>query len=336
MNNNWQKILKTFTSVKVLIVGDVMLDRYFWGTVSRISPEAPVPIINLEKTTFAAGGAANVAANIASLGANPFLIGIIGDDEGGRDLPDVLQKCNVSSDYLVKIEKRPTTTKTRVVAHHQQVVRIDDEHTNPLDVYQAENIQQKIQEVLPNVDIVILSDYGKGCLCDSILTSTIEMGRKLKKPVLVDPKGKNYLKYSGATLLTPNKGEAAAASGIEITNEVICQQVGEKLIQEVELESLLITLGEDGMRLFEKKTQSKHFPTLARKVYDVTGAGDTVIATLAVALGAGADLPTAAQIANAAAGLAVEQVGAATVKMFDLENFIIEHSPQHFQQGNFI
>ena len=325
---NWQEILKAFAKVRVLIIGDVMLDRYFWGTVLRVSPEAPVPVVRLEKITLTAGGAANVAANVASLGAKPFLIGAVGADEGGRDLPAVLAKCEVNSDYLVKVENRPTTTKTRVVAHQQQVVRIDDEDVQPLNERQAEIVWQKITEVLPGADVIVLSDYAKGCLCDSILADTIEMARKFKKPVLVDPKGKNYLKYRGATLLTPNKSEAAAASGIEITDETTCRQTGVKLLAEVELESLLITLGEDGMRLFEKNRESKHFPAVARKVYDVTGAGDTVIATLAVALGAGADLATAAQIANVAAGLTVEQVGTATVKMSDLEKFIQEHNSE--------
>jgi D-beta-D-heptose 7-phosphate kinase/D-beta-D-heptose 1-phosphate adenosyltransferase len=216
---------------------------------------------------------------------------------------------------LVRFDTRPTTTKTRLVAHQQQIARIDDEDAVPLNEKEAATVWQKIKELLPLSDIVVLSDYAKGCLCESILANTIETARNLEKLVLVDPKGRNYQKYSGATLLTPNKSEAAAASGIDIIDENSCLQAGEKLLVEFELESLFITLGEEGMRLFRKANDSKHFPAVARKVYDVTGAGDTVIATLAVALGAGADLALAAQIANAAAGLAVEQVGTATVKI---------------------
>jgi D-beta-D-heptose 7-phosphate kinase/D-beta-D-heptose 1-phosphate adenosyltransferase len=311
---NWQSILAKFANVRVLVVGDVMLDRYFWGTVSRISPEAPVPVVKLERVTQAAGGAANVAANVSSLGAQAFLVGAIGADESGLALPGVLNGNNVAADYLVKLENRPTTCKTRVIAHSQQLVRIDDEDAAQLNEEQAEIVWQRIKEVLPNIDVVILSDYAKGCLCDTILARTIEAARTFGKPVLVDPKGTNYLQYRGSTLLTPNKGEAAAASGIGITDDSSCQKAGEKLLAEIELESLLVTLGEDGMRLFEKNRDSKHFPTMARKVYDVTGAGDTVIATLAIALGAGANLPLAAQIANVAAGLAVEQVGTAAVR----------------------
>lgn len=321
---DWEQILDRFDGVRVLVAGDVMLDRYWWGTVSRISPEAPVPVLKLEKVTSTAGGAANVAANVQSLGAQAFLVGAIGADEGGRLLPEVLASCKVAADNLVSLVNRPTTTKTRIVAHQQHVVRIDDEDAQPLDAKNAQAVWKKIEQILPDVDVVILSDYAKGCLCQSVLANTIETARRLGKPVLVDPKGKNYLKYLGATLLTPNKGEAAAASGVEIHDDAAIEIAGEKLLDEVNLDSLLITLGEDGMQLFEKNKQSQNFPAVARKVYDVTGAGDTVIAALAIALGANADLATAAQIANAAAGLAVEQIGTATVSQEMLRRVLSE------------
>lgn len=324
---DWQKIVEKFGAVKVLVVGDVMLDRYLWGTVSRISPEAPVPVVKLEKVTVTAGGAANVAANVASLGATAFLVGAISRDEGGRELPQVLAANNVSAEHLIEFDNRPTTTKTRVVAHQQQVVRIDDEHAHPLDDAQAVILWNKIKELLPIADAVILSDYAKGCLCESVLANTIETARKFGKIVLVDPKGKDYLKYRGATLLTPNKAEAAAASGVEITDVASCEKAGQKLLETVNLESLLITLGEDGMQLFERGRASQNFPAVARQVYDVTGAGDTVIAALAIALGAGAGLASAAQIANAAAGLAVEQVGTAAVKREELIRQLQEVEP---------
>ncbi len=317
---NWQSILNKFSEVRVLVVGDVMLDRYLWGTVSRISPEAPVPVVKLERVTQTAGGAANVAANIASLGARAYLVGAIGTDESGLALPLILAGNNVASDYLVKFADRPTTCKTRVIAHSQQLLRVDDENSTQLNDQQAEIVCQKIKELLPQIDVVLLSDYAKGCLCERVLAETIEAAKNYGKPVLIDPKGKNYQPYRGATLLTPNKDEAAAASGIEITDDHSCKMAGEKILGEVGLESLLITLGEDGMRLFEKNRDSQHFPTTARKVYDVTGAGDTVIAALATALGAGAELASAAQIANTAAGLAVEQIGTAAVNLIDLKN----------------
>lgn len=320
---DWQLILEKFANVRVAVIGDVMLDRYWWGTVSRISPEAPVPVLKLERVTATAGGAANVAANVASLGARAILIGAIGTDEGGKMLPQILAESNVSADFLVALPNRPTTTKTRIVAHQQHVVRIDDEIAEPLDERNAEIMWQRIERILPEIDVVILSDYSKGCLSESILANTIETARALKKPVLVDPKGKNYTKYRGATLLTPNKNEAAAASGVDLHSNDLIEAAGQHLLETIALDSLLITLGEDGMRLFEKNRKSRQFAAVARQVYDVTGAGDTVIAALAIALGANANLSEAAQIANAAAGLAVEQVGTATVSRDALRHALI-------------
>lgn len=310
---NWQKIIDGFAKVSVLVIGDVMLDRYFWGTVSRISPEAPVPVVKLEKVTVSAGGAANVAANIASLGAKPILVGIIGDDEGGRELPKVLEKNNVSGENLICFANRPTTTKTRIVAHHQHVVRIDDEDSKALSDEQSREVWEKIGKILPEIEIVVLSDYAKGCLTEIVIENVIETAKKFGKRVLVDPKGKNYQKYNGANLLTPNRLEAAAATGTEIFDEDSIIAAGEKLLENVKLDAALITLGEDGMMLFERNKKAKHFHSLARDVYDVTGAGDTVIAALSIALGAGADFSLAAQIANTAAGIAVEQVGTTAV-----------------------
>ncbi len=325
------EILNRFERVKVLIVGDVMLDRYWFGAVSRISPEAPVPIVRLQRVTNAAGGAANVAANVLSLGGTPFLVGAIGGDETGRALHRVLEQNGVSTKHLVALSNRPTTTKTRIVAHQQQVVRIDDEDDQVLTETESEMVWRKANELLPQIDVVVLSDYAKGCLCGEVTSKVIEAARKAGKKILVDPKGKNYAKYNGATLLTPNKMEAeAAASAIEIAHGDSAAEIGEKLLRELQIEALLITLGEDGMRLAERGKDSQYFPAMARQVYDVTGAGDTVIAALAVALGANADLAAAAQIANAAAGLAVEQIGTATVKKTALERFLLEHNETEF------
>lgn len=318
-------VINRFEQVKVLVVGDVMLDRYWFGAVSRISPEAPVPIVRLERVTSAAGGAANVAANVLSLGAQPLLVGAIGADENGLTLKRVLEQNRVETKYLVASSNRPTTTKTRVIAHQQQVVRIDDENDKTLSAADAEKICRNASELIPRVDVVLLSDYAKGCLCENVLSNVITAARKAGKKVLVDPKGKNYAKYNGATLLTPNKLEATTAAGVEIGDDDLTTEIGEKLLRDLQIEALLITLGEDGMRLSERGKKTRHFPALARQVYDVTGAGDTVIATLAVALGANADLATAAQLANTAAGLAVEQVGTATVKKAALEKFLLEH-----------
>jgi rfaE bifunctional protein kinase chain/domain len=315
---NWRQILDKIGGVKILVVGDIMLDRYLWGNVSRISPEAPVPIVKLEKVTQIPGGAANVAANVASLGATPLLVGAIGDDSAGRALPELLRANKIAGDFLVKISDRPTTTKTRVVAHQQQVVRIDDETARPLDAAESSLIVNQAVELIPESDVVVFSDYAKGCLSDAVLSPIIETARRENKAILVDPKGRDYRKYDGASLLTPNKTEAATASGLEIYDDETLDAAGEKLLADLSVETLLVTLGEDGMRLFERNSTKKHFSSAARAVYDVTGAGDTVIAALAVCLGAGADLAFAANIANLAGGLAVEQVGTTAVRSSDL------------------
>jgi rfaE bifunctional protein kinase chain/domain len=323
--NDWQLVLQKFADVRVLVAGDVMLDRYLWGTVSRVSPEAPVPVVKLEKTTVTAGGAANVAANVAALRAKPFLIGAVGADAGGKEIRRVLSQQAVTADFLITdAEKRPTTTKTRIVAHQQHVVRVDEERAAPFDKAESFAIWQRINKILSSVEVVILSDYAKGCLSETVLRQTIDAARKLNKAVLVDPKGIDYTKYNGATLLTPNKAEAAAASGVQIVDENSCRRAGAKLLCELEIQSLLVTLGEDGMILFERNREPKHFPAVARAVYDVTGAGDTVIATLACALGTGASPAIAAQIANAAAGLAVEQIGTTAVGLSELEKQLSE------------
>jgi rfaE bifunctional protein kinase chain/domain len=316
---NWRKILDKFAGVRVLIVGDLMLDRYYWGTVARISPEAPVPVVRLEKQTVTAGGAANVAVNASALGAQVKLVGTVGADHSSQELKQILELSDVNPNNLIETASRQTTTKTRIVAHHQHVVRLDDETSSALDSQDSERVYRKAVELLPEVDVVILSDYAKGCLSDAVLANVIEEARKIGKPVLVDPKGKNYEKYLGATVLTPNKIEASAASGIEISDAETLTAAGEKLLSDLQIKALLITLGEDGMRLFEVNGKSVQIAATARDVYDVTGAGDTVIALLALALGAGADFGEAARIANAGAGIVVEQVGTTFVKKAELE-----------------
>lgn len=311
--------LERFSKVKVLVVGDLMLDRYWWGTVSRISPEAPVPIVRLKNSTFAAGGAANVAANVAGLGAEAFLVGLVGTDEEAKQFSEVLLQANVSADYLIFSENRPTTVKTRIIAHSQQVLRIDQEENNELSEQESVNYLQIISELINKTDIIILSDYAKGFLTEIILSSLITLAKEKDKPVLVDPKGKNYRKYAGATLLTPNKKEAAEACNIDEDQKELVETAGNKLISELNLSSLLITQGEDGMTLLQVGQEPVNLKASARKIFDVTGAGDTVIATLGVALGAGNSLEKSAEIANIAAGLVVEQVGTTAIKFTELE-----------------
>lgn len=312
--------LEAFKGVEVLVVGDVMLDRYWWGDVNRISPEAPVPVVRMRSTSLAAGGAANVAANIAGLGGIPYLIGIVGDDAEGNLLPDILRTAEVSGDHLVRLSDRPTTVKTRLVAHGQHVARVDQESDDELTTAHVETVNRAVSEIIEKCRVVVISDYAKGFLTDAVLSHVITTARDLGRPVLVDPKGKNYQKYAGATLLTPNKREALDACGFDDGPEELVDAAGKTLMQKLSLDSILITQGEKGMTLFESGKSPYHLHSRARKVYDVTGAGDTVIATIAVALAGGMSLPDAAHVANIAAGLVVETVGTSSIKLLDLVN----------------
>jgi rfaE bifunctional protein kinase chain/domain len=309
-------MLEKFSDVKVLIVGDVMLDRYCWGNASRISPEAPVPVVNLVKKEVTLGGAANVAANVVGLNAQALLVGVVGNDEDAKEFPRIMKDCGISSDYLIQIENRHTTVKTRIVANNQHVVRLDQETTNTLSLAEENLVISKIEAAFNLADIVIISDYAKGLLTEKIIAYLIKIATDQNKMVLVDPKGSDYSKYRGATILTPNKREAYLA-----TNCTNLELSGKTLINQLSLVALLITEGEDGMTLFESDKQFK-LNALARKVFDVTGAGDTVIATLAVALASGNNFLESAKLANIAAGIVVESVGTTSVNYNVLKNAI--------------
>lgn len=309
------EITENFSKVKVLIVGDIMLDRYWWGSVSRISPEAPVPVVTLDKTSLLPGGAANVAANVAGLGAKPYLVGVIGDDAEAKWFSKILIEANISGSFLVSLKDRQTTVKTRIVAHNQHVVRIDQENTQILSKEDEQVVLKQIETIIDEVDIVIISDYAKGLITDNLAKRLITKTISRKKKILVDPKGKNYFKYKGATLLTPNQKEAAQATVLDEYEKESIEKSGKILLEKLSLEALLITRGEKGMTLFEKKREIAHLGALARKVYDVTGAGDTVIAVLAVMLASGANFREAAKIANISAGLVVEQIGTTAITL---------------------
>ena len=324
--HNIKKLTEKFSNVKVLIVGDVMLDRYWWGSVSRISPEAPVPIVKLEKTTVAAGGAANVAANVNGLGAESILVGIIGEDSEAEVLREVLSNSRINAENLICLENRQTSVKTRIIAHSQQVVRLDQENIAKISNEETNKCFEIIEKHLEAIDVVIISDYAKGFLTEKLLSRLITKCGLLNKKILVDPKGKDYSKYKGATLLTPNQKEASEACGFEENDLSAVTRAGEFLLAAIAAESVLITQGEKGMTLFQNGGKVNKFPALARKVYDVTGAGDTVIATLAVALGAGLNYFDAAQFANIAAGLVVEQIGTTAVTREIFEKVLLEQN----------
>ncbi len=306
-----------FLNVKVLVIGDVMLDRYIYGSVNRVSPEAPVPVVQLQETILSVGGAANVAANIVGLGAKVFLVGIIGDDIEATEVTSALLKINISPDNIFKKIGRKTTVKTRVIAQNHHIVRIDQETTEKLSEADEKIVWSKVQLLIEKSSIVIISDYAKGLLSDNLIALIISKCNETSKKIIVDPKGKDFFKYRGATILTPNRKEAFEAHK---TNEIKIEIVGKNLIADNNLSSLLITEGEDGMTFFQKNEKPIKFSSVARKVFDVTGAGDTVIATLSVALGFGMDLIDSVRLANTAAGLVVEKVGTTTIELKALQN----------------
>jgi D-beta-D-heptose 7-phosphate kinase/D-beta-D-heptose 1-phosphate adenosyltransferase len=321
-------LLAKFRDIKVLVVGDVMLDRFWWGDVSRISPEAPVPVVKLNRTSLLLGGAANVAANVASLGAKPYLLGCTGDDSAAAEFERLSGDAGILKNALIKIPGRSTTVKTRVIAHGQQVARVDQETTEDISEKFGTLALDKFEELKVQVDAVAISDYAKGFLTDQFLNKLIAAAKELGLPVIVDPKGRDYSKYSGATLLTPNRREAALACNFDETANAVVQDAGWKLLETLHIDSVLITEGEDGMTLFERGMPVHHLSASAREVYDVTGAGDTVLAVLATSLGAKIALRHAAEIANVAAGLVVEKVGTSVVQRDSLQEAIPEFSRQ--------
>ena len=317
-------ILNDISSARVLVIGDVMLDRYWWGSVDRISPEAPVPIVRLEQMSLVAGGAANVAANLAGLGATPYLVGVKGTDPEGDMLDLALIEAGITNNFVAAVPDRKTTIKTRIVAHSQHVVRIDQETTEPISRIAAESLLTTIEGLLPEIDVILVSDYAKGAVSDDLLDGLagLDLG---SKPVIVDPKGRDFSRYKCATIVTPNKREAAEACGIDPALDDVANVAGRMLMQQFDLQALMVTEGEHGMTLFERDGRVTHLDALAHQVFDVTGAGDTVIATLSAAVAAGADLNRAARLANAAAGIVVGNIGTTVIRRDELADFLATH-----------
>jgi len=320
----FEKIIRRFLGVRILVVGDIMLDRFIWGDVSRISPEAPVPVVVVEKETFLLGGAANVVNNIHSLGGKASLCGVVGDDEMGQKVLKRLGEMGIERSGISIEPGRQTTVKTRIIAHHQQLVRIDRETTRHPKVSTLRSLSEYLKRNIKSFDGVILSDYGKGLLTRGLVQDVIRKARQTGKFVMVDPKIKNFFFYRGATVVTPNTGEASSASRISITDEVSLNRAGRNLLKRLRCDALVITRGEDGMAIFEPHQKPFLVPTEAREVYDVTGAGDTVIGTMALALGAGASIRRATELANHAAGIVVGKVGTATVDQEELTSVMKE------------
>ncbi|MCG3148094.1 MAG: Bifunctional protein HldE [Verrucomicrobiae bacterium] len=320
-------ILHRFAGQHILVVGDVMLDHFLWGKVNRISPEAPVPVVEIQRESSFPGGAANVARNLHALGSRATVLGCIGADAAGQQLCAELPDHN-----LVVDSTRPTTVKTRIVAHHQQIVRFDKEQIQPLTPALQRQLLKNFQAQLPRVAAVIFEDYGKGVLTQPLLNEMQRRARRAGKITTADPNSRHLLRYTGLTGITPNRAEAFAAAGLTNTpalDDVLADdpllRCGERLLQRWKPENLLITLGEHGMCLFRRGQKPHHIPTVAQEVFDVSGAGDTAIATLTLALAAGANAVEAAEIANHAAGIVVGKLGTATCSPAELAQSVRRH-----------
>jgi len=312
MTEKFKEILAALPRLRVAVMGDIMVDRFLWGRCDRISPEAPVPVVRLERETLKLGGAANVAANLGALGVQAALVGICGKDPTAASLRGLLGELGLDAAGVVVLPERPTTVKTRVIAQNQQVVRADMEDDRPLDADAAARVIARLRELGP-FDGIVLSDYGKGLLTDRVLAEVIAWGREDGGVVVVDPKKGDFRQYRGVTSLTPNQREAELACALPITDAGSLSRAGRTLRERTAADCVLITRGEHGMSLFERGGVEHHLPTEATHVYDVTGAGDTVIAVYTAALCAGASFRAAAGLANHAAGVAVREVGTVAV-----------------------
>lgn len=303
----------------VLVVGDLMIDHYLWGNAERISPEAPVQVVDVASETTVLGGAGNVVNNLVALGASVSVAAAIGDDDNGAELTRMLEQIGVKTAGLVVQPGRKTSKKSRVIASNQQILRYDKESKDAITAASVQKILDAVRGMLSSIDIVILSDYGKGVITPELAQGVISLARENGKRVLVDPKGRDYSKYRGAHLLTPNRKEAVEATGIEIKDDESLQAALLWLKTECGLDRSMITLSEDGIAIYDGKL--KRFPTAAQEVYDVTGAGDTVIASIAFALSSGRTIDEAARFANLAAGVVVGKIGSATVTLDEIEEY---------------
>lgn len=322
------KIATSLGSPTVLLVGDFMLDMYVYGDALRISPEAPVQVLKVVRREYACGGAASVAADVLALGAKCLCVGILGDDDNGNTLSSLLKKLGADVSGLVSIKDRPTITKQRIIGlaqhrHRQQLLRVDDEVTDPLALSDYQMLLDQYKALLAQSDIVCLQDYNKGLLQRDFCRKLIELARQAGKKMLVDPPlHEDYSKFTGATLITPNRKETSVASGIAVNSIQAAKQAAVKLFDQLSLDAAVITLDKEGAYLHTREI-SEQVPTQPRNVYDVTGAGDMMLATIAVALAAGCDYKTAVQISNIASGLEVEKFGVATVTIDEIVNEII-------------
>ena len=323
MSKNLLDIIKKFDRARILVVGDIMVDHFVYGTVSRISPEAPVPVVNVKSEKLMPGGAANVVSNAVKLGAKVYVAGVVGDDYNGDILKRLVGKGSVDSSHILTLKNFQTIIKTRVIAHNQQIVRFDREDNGKFTDKVYKQLIDGIKKIADDIDAVIISDYGKGLIERKFFSSLVSFLREKNKFIALDPKVENFKFYKNVSILTPNINETSGGSGVKINDEKTLEKAGRKIIKKVKPDYLLITRGEGGMSLFSGAAVNNgnkplHLYARAKEVYDVTGAGDTVISTLAVARSVGASIADACYIANAAASIAVSQLGTYAVGVDEL------------------
>ncbi len=323
---DFSRIIKRFSKVNIAVVGDLILDHYIWGLVERISPEAPVPVVDVKREDYSLGGAANVASNVVALGARATVVGVRGDDLHGDVLEGLLKERKIDTEGLF-VGLRPTTVKTRVIAHNQQVVRFDREDRRRVSKKRFKEIKEFLGDNKNRFDAIIVSDYKKGIVTDALMRFIVKEFRDNGGFVSVDPKVGHFNLYKRVSIITPNLKEASQGASVEIEDEGTLIRAGKRLMKKMGLDSVLITRGEQGMSLFEKD-RITHIPTVAKSVYDVTGAGDTVIATLTVAHVAGADLRDAAILSNHAASVVVSKLGTATATPSEIRESLKKNSTE--------
>jgi len=309
---------------KILVVGDLILDEYIWGGVHRISPEAPVPILETRSENLALGGAANVANNLVGLGCEVHLCGAIGQDEKGDKLLQTIHDRSIQTEGIFRFVHRPTTSKMRIIAHNQQILRVDKEDNRPITEETEKKLIQYINQVIPGVDGIICSDYHKGILTEKVIKAVMHRAQKSQKPVIVDPKSSDFSLYKGATIITPNLKEVARSVPIKIEDNEDLGRAAEYLLNLTKAQAILITQGKDGMSLYQNKEKLVSIPTVAKEVFDVTGAGDTVISVFSMAVFVGFDYEEAAWLSNMAASVVVGKVGTAVVTLTEINEFLQE------------
>jgi D-beta-D-heptose 7-phosphate kinase/D-beta-D-heptose 1-phosphate adenosyltransferase len=322
-----KRLVRRFPGTRVLVIGDLMLDQFVWGDVSRISPEAPVPIVRVRRQEGRPGGAGNVVTNVVALGGRADACGLVGDDLAGRSLATALVTAGGGLAGVVRSRTVATTSKTRVIAHSQQVVRFDqDPDPGSMPARLATRLRAWVAQHASRYQVIVVSDYGKGVVTPELLADLAALRERHGFAYVIDPKRPNFAHYRGASLIKPNLGEASVAAGIEIEDGPSLAAAGSELLRRWQADAILISRGEAGMSLFKPRARAQHFPTAAQEVFDVTGAGDTVLAACALALASGGTFEEAARLANQAAGVAVGKVGTATVTARELVHALANHS----------